>query len=117
MLSSCFASTFSWWVPSILAGTVFGSVSEERCAAMRSVEDLAAMGLNQSQADAVNSLVQCPYGVQLVQGPPGWKPLINIQSISLLMLEMILTMLVQAPLLGMFLMLSANAQARARRTL
>lgn len=57
------------------AGTVFGSVSEERCAAMRSVEDFAAMGLNQSQADAVNSLVQCPYGVQLVQGPPGWKPL------------------------------------------
>jgi len=42
---------------------------------MRSVEDFAAMGLNQSQADAVNSLVQCPYGVQLVQGPPGWKPL------------------------------------------
>lgn len=69
------ASTFSWWVHLSLAGTVFGSVSEERCAAMRSVEDLAAMGLNQSQADAVNSLVQCPYGVQLVQGPPGWKPL------------------------------------------
>ena len=52
-------------------GTVFGGISEERCSAMRSMEDLAQMGLNQSQIDAVSSLVQCPHGVQLVQGPPG----------------------------------------------
>eukprot|EP00438_Fugacium_kawagutii_P006699 Skav219111 [mRNA] locus=scaffold1574:326424:353022:+ [translate_table: standard] len=54
-------------------GSAFGGVSEERCAAMRSGEDLEEMGLNESQADAVSSLVQCPHGVRLVQGPPGWQ--------------------------------------------
>ena len=44
---------------------------EAQCAEMRSVEDFAQMGLNESQANAVSSLVQCPHVVRLVQGPPG----------------------------------------------
>lgn len=47
---------------------------EGQCAEMRSVEDFAQMGLNESQANAVSSLVQCPHGVRLVQGPPGLNP-------------------------------------------
>ncbi|CAE7563472.1 MTR4, partial [Symbiodinium sp. CCMP2456] len=54
--------------------STFGGTSEAQCAAMRSgltVADLQEMGLNFSQANAVQNLVDCAHGVRLVQGPPG----------------------------------------------
>ena len=54
--------------------STFGGTSEAQCAAMRSgltVADLQEMGLNFSQASAVQNLVDCAHGVRLVQGPPG----------------------------------------------
>ena len=54
--------------------STFTGTSEAQCAAMRSgltEADLQDMGLNLSQARAVQKLVDCPHGVRLVQGPPG----------------------------------------------
>ena len=54
--------------------STFGGTFEGQCASMQSgltVAELQEKGLNVSQASAVHKLVECRYGVRLVQGPPG----------------------------------------------